>query len=135
MAALWGPPFGVWVATAAVASLPLLLALWSRARARKARQSAGAALDEAWLSTARSVLAGHAEDLSMQELGQLLGVDPRDSERWLAGLGAGEQVATRVDDAGELVYRLRTRETADDELPTNAQSAAPGDEIARKSRQ
>ena len=134
IAALWGPPPAVWVGIVAVASLPLLLALWSRARARRARQSAQAALDEAWLSVAHSVLAERAEALSMQELGQLLGVDRQDSERWLAGLGAGEQVATRVDDAGELVYRLRTPEAASDEQGTDIHSAAAGTEPEQSRR-
>jgi MFS family permease len=123
IAALWGPPLGVWFAIVAVAGLPLLVALWSRTRARKAGESAQAALDAAWLAAASSVLAGRSEDLSIQELGRVLGVDRLDSERWLAGLGASEQVVTRVDDAGDIVYRLQAPAAADAERATEVESA------------
>jgi hypothetical protein len=123
IAALWGPPVGALVTIVAVASLPLLLALWGRSRARRARASAQTALDAAWLAAARSVLAGRAEALSMQELGRVLGMERQDSERWLAGLGASELVATRVDDAGELVYRLQAPAAADTELGADAEAA------------
>jgi hypothetical protein len=123
IAALWGPPLGVWVAIVGVAGLPLLAALWSRVRAHRARESTQAALDAAWLSAARSVLAGRSEELSVQELGRMLGVGGQDSERWLTGLGASEQVTTRVDDAGEIVYRVQAPAVPDAELATDDDSA------------
>jgi hypothetical protein len=53
----------------------------------------------------------------------VLGVDRLDSERWLAGLGASEQVVTRVDDAGDIVYRLQAPAAADAERATEVESA------------
>ncbi|MBN1610618.1 MAG: hypothetical protein JW940_28570 [Polyangiaceae bacterium] len=137
IAALWSPPVAVSVTIVAIASLPLLLALWCRARTRRAIASAQTALDVAWLSAARSVLAGRAEDLSMQELGRVLGANRPDSERWLAALGASELVATRVDDSGEILYRLQAPATADAEPATDHESvlsASPGTERKRSSQ-
>lgn len=136
VAALWGPPLGAVLAILVLASLPLFLAWYMRTRARTARASAQTALDEAWLFAAQSLLARHGKDLSTQELGRLLGAGSEDSQRWLARLGASDRVASRIDDAGDIVYRVRTSlELAPEEttLDDAVQSFAGSSERQRSS--
>jgi len=98
--------------------VPWLLAAALSRRARAAGRGREHALDEAWLTSAESVLPAGGHGLSMAALGRRMGAQSEDAEEWLRGLGARDRIVTRVTEAGDVAYSTRGTEPTSDVPPS-----------------
>ncbi len=87
-----------------LSALPLLFALWSFRRAKRAGAHASAALNEARLGAIRDVLSDGRE-LSANDVSSLLALPPETSEHLLAELNVEDSVMSTVTETGDVTYR------------------------------
>ena len=99
--------------TAVVMALPLLLLMvWSMSRGRAAGAQLTAAVDRAWKSAARDVVAAAGRPLSAAQLGEALPLSRADSEALMAELAVDEALTSRIRDDGALVFSAPSDEPA-----------------------
>ena len=120
----------------ALALVPLVLALRSRARATTARVNATRAGERAWQAAAEDV-AGRAKDgTTAPALAKTLGIPPEHAEKLLTALTVNDRTRIEVGDDAEVRYTVGTdaRVRVGEEMPAEdelAGDATPADREGR----
>ncbi len=84
--------------------VPLLLALRSRSRAKKARTAAGEASERAWQAGAEAVAARSKGGVSVPVLAKTLGIEPAQADKLLTSLAVHDRTRIDVSDDAVVVY-------------------------------
>lgn len=121
----------------AVALLPLLSALRSRARAKDARAKAEDANERAWHAAAEDVARRARGGVTASELAEKLTIDPAYAEKVLDGLTVNDRTRIDVGDDAEVRYSVtpeaKTRIEAEKEAFAELEAAeAEADAATRK---
>lgn len=90
----------------AIAAIPLLMAMRSRSRAKKARESAAEASERAWQAAAEDVAARAKKGVSAPALAKMLGIEPAFAEKLLTSLAVHDRTRIDVGDDAEVVYSV-----------------------------
>jgi len=90
-----------------VAVGPALLALRSRATARKAASNASAAMERAWLAAAEDVASRSKSGVTSAELAKQLRIEPERAEKLLTELAVHDRTRIDVGDDAEVRYSAR----------------------------
>ena len=114
----------LWSLSLLFAAIPLALAWWANKRSRRARQTASAAMDDAWASVAHELLAARDRELTSAELAEAMLTSEAHADRLLARLNADDEVRSHITDEGQVTYSVRAPQrvripvepTAEDDL-------------------
>jgi hypothetical protein len=90
----------------AVAVVPLLLALRSRARATAERARAKDAGERAWQHAAEDAASRGADGITVPVLAETLGIDAKEADRLLTSLAVHERTRVDVGDDAEVRYSV-----------------------------
>lgn len=98
-----------WASVLLFPAVPLLLALWARSRARRAKLQTQQALSEAWSLVAHEVLGETAGELTSRQLAESMLTDEQHADRLLARLNVDDRVRSRITEDGDVTYSVRAR--------------------------
>ncbi len=98
-----------------LAALPLIVALWTFRRSRRAGTSSQAALHEARLGAVRDALGG-GQELGAADVSRLLALPAAESELLLAELNVDDSVTSTVTETGDVTYRTASLKMRIDEV-------------------
>jgi hypothetical protein len=120
----------------AIALVPLVLAIRSRARAKSEREAADRAGEQAWQAAAEAIAAGAPNGITATALAKALDIDEAHADRLLTSLAVHDRTRVDVGDDAEVVYsvppdRLRADGAQGDAL---ALSGAEGEDEATNER-
>lgn len=97
----------------AVMALPFfLLTFWAVSRAKVATMQLAAAVDRAWQSAARDQVRAAGQPLSAAQLRKALPLSQPQAEQLMAQLSVDDMLASRINDAGELVFSAAADDNA-----------------------
>lgn len=115
---------------------PVLLALRGRSRSAKARASAWAAGERAWLAAAESVVSSAPEGVTTEGLAKVLEIDAADAEKLLSQLAVHDRTRIDVGDDAEVRYsvQLDAPLRARDEPPFDVEGAREEETTESKGR-
>jgi hypothetical protein len=103
----------------AIALVPLVLALRSRARAKSAREAADRAGEQAWQAAAEAIAAGAPKGITAPALAKALDVEEPHADRLLTALAVHDRTRVDLGDDAEVVYsvppdRLRSEDSEEE---------------------